>query len=56
MVFLRKKWWLEPEFMASQTSALYGNVKYTAKIKTLHDGNIVLINARTPKTDKHLNK
>lgn len=41
--------------MASQTSALYGNAKYTAKMTTLHDGKTVQINAKTPKTEKYIN-
>ena len=40
MTFYAKRW-VQPGFVTSQTSALGGNVRYTAEMTTLHDRNTV---------------
>ena len=43
---IKKKWWVEPGFVARKTSRLKVNVKYNIKMATLHDRTPIQINGK----------
>ena len=52
-----KKWWIEPGFVACQTSRFNGIVNYNIKMTTLHDRFTMnkQINGKKYRTEKQTN-